>query len=106
MQNLQFPIDFTFKVSSFANDFTATDLSGKTIAYVRQKMLKFKEDIQVFSDESKTEVNYAIKADRWLDFSAAYAFYDGSGTYIGKICLLYTSPSPRDATLSRMPSSA
>ena len=24
----------------------------------------------------------------------------------GKICLLYTSPSPRDATLSRMPSSA
>ena len=24
----------------------------------------------------------------------------------GEICLLYTSPSPRDATLSRMPSSA
>ena len=24
----------------------------------------------------------------------------------GKTCLLYTSPSPRDATLSRMPSSA
>ena len=23
-----------------------------------------------------------------------------------KLCLLYTSPSPRDATLSRMPSSA
>jgi len=85
MQNLQFPIDFTFKVSSFANDFTATDLSGETIAYVRQKMLKFKEDIQVFSDQSKTEINYAIKADRWLDFSAAYAFYDGSGIYIGKI---------------------
>ena len=26
--------------------------------------------------------------------------------YKGKCCLLYTSPSPRDATLSRMPSSA
>ena len=25
---------------------------------------------------------------------------------IDKLCLLYTSPSPRDATLSRMPSSA
>ena len=25
---------------------------------------------------------------------------------VGIICLLYTSPSPRDATLSRMPSSA
>ena len=25
---------------------------------------------------------------------------------VNKACLLYTSPSPRDATLSRMPSSA
>ena len=28
------------------------------------------------------------------------------GFLTGKSCLLYTSPSPRDATLSRMPSSA
>ena len=28
------------------------------------------------------------------------------GTDISQLCLLYTSPSPRDATLSRMPSSA
>ena len=32
---------------------------------------------------------------------------DGSkGSDDPEICLLYTSPSPRDATLSRMPSSA
>ena len=31
--------------------------------------------------------------------------YDQERTYF-KGCLLYTSPSPRDATLSRMPSSA
>ena len=31
-------------------------------------------------------------------------YVDQSGLYA--ICLLYTSPSPRDATLSRMPSSA
>ena len=33
----------------------------------------------------------------------------GAGKYLksdGSHCLLYTSPSPRDATLSRMPSSA
>ena len=29
-----------------------------------------------------------------------------TGQLLLKICLLYTSPSPRDATLSRMPSSA
>ena len=32
---------------------------------------------------------------------------NGSGkTTLINLCLLYTSPSPRDATLSRMPSSA
>ena len=41
-----------------------------------------------------------------------HAHKDGEGTLIKKEeknvedCLLYTSPSPRDATLSRMPSSA
>ena len=30
----------------------------------------------------------------------------GAGQYGTGACLLYTSPSPRDATLSRMPSSA
>ena len=33
-------------------------------------------------------------------------FLDGGVTGEDWICLLYTSPSPRDATLSRMPSSA
>ena len=31
---------------------------------------------------------------------------DENGCSINETCLLYTSPSPRDATLSRMPSSA
>ena len=30
----------------------------------------------------------------------------GATILFGEACLLYTSPSPRDATLSRMPSSA
>ena len=34
---------------------------------------------------------------------SAFTLY-GTGTYI--VCLLYTSPSPRDGLLSRMPSSA
>ena len=31
---------------------------------------------------------------------------DASGSAAVKVCLLYTSPSPRDRTRSRMPSSA
>ncbi len=85
MQNIQFPIRFKFKISTLANDFTATDANGTSIAYVRQKMFKFKEDISVYADESKTQVVYRIKADRWLDFSAAYSFSDSSGKEFGKI---------------------
>ena len=48
----------------------------------------------------------------WIDHLSAKevagAVYPGVGTetVLVIVCLLYTSPSPRDATLSRMPSSA
>ena len=35
-----------------------------------------------------------------------YATANGAHIRVDIFCLLYTSPSPRDATLSRMPSSA
>jgi len=85
MQNLQFPIRFRFKISTFSNDFTATDATGKLLAYVRQKMFKFKDDILIYSDETKAQINFRIKADRWLDFSAAYGFFDGQGQAFGKV---------------------
>lgn len=85
MQNLQFPINLQFKIGTLANDFVAKDASGTTVAYVRQKMFKLKENIQIFSDESKAQLNYTIKADRWLDFSAAYAFYDENDKMFGKV---------------------
>ena len=47
----------------------------------------------------KRSLNYATA----IDGNAIILTIDGSG---GAACLLYTSPSPRDATLSRMPSSA
>ena len=59
----------------------------------------------------KTDHFYLVDGSGYI-FRAYYALpplsrkSDGlpTGAVIG--CLLYTSPSPRDATLSRMPSSA
>jgi len=85
MQNLQFPINFLFKITSFSNDFTATDATGNVVAYVKQKMFKLKEDIAIYSDDTKSETNYQIKADRWIDFSAAYSITDKNNNEIGKI---------------------
>ena len=42
MQDFNFPLDFTFNIGTLANDFTAVDASNKTVAYVKQKMFKFK----------------------------------------------------------------
>ena len=46
--------------------------------------------------------------DHEVSWNAAYAVIkrQRSGLFKTSPCLLYTSPSPRDATLSRMPSSA
>lgn len=85
MNDVKFPIKFIFKISTLANDFTAIDNDGKTLAYVRQKMFKLKEDITIYSDESRTKTNFSIKADKWIDFSTAYAFTNSEGTALGKI---------------------
>ncbi|WP_350291927.1 hypothetical protein [uncultured Croceitalea sp.] len=85
MTDLNFPISFDFNISTISNDFTARDAQGKVIAYVRQKMFKLKEDIEVFADDSRAQVNYNIKADKWIDFSTAYSFTDSKGKELGKV---------------------
>ena len=42
----------------------------------------------------------------YCEFPKNWGMVDSEGLCTVKVCLLYTSPSPRDATLSRMPSSA
>lgn len=85
MGKFQFPLSLTFKIATFANDFIAEDATGQTIAYVRQKMFKLKEEINIFSDNSKSEQLYTIKANKWLDFSASYGFSDRNGNALGRI---------------------
>lgn len=83
-KELNFPLTFRFKIGTISNDFVATDGTGKKIAYVRQKMFKFKEDVVVFSDESKKTELYRIKADKWIDFNTTYSFTMGE-EYMGSV---------------------
>lgn len=85
MNKLQFPLDLTFKINTLSNDFVTQDANGITVAYVRQKMLKLIDEIQVYTDESRSELIYTIKANQWLDFSASYAFTDAKGKDIGRV---------------------
>ena len=61
----------------------------------------FKKEVQSFCKEYKDL--------RFVDSSQSPLASDGKGKHgpeLTRACLLYTSPSPRDRTRSRMPSSA
>ena len=57
-------------------------------------------------DRAETEPELAHVINARAPGSLAYACEEAGAVLIHYSCLLYTSPSPRDATLSRMPSSA
>ena len=78
LNNLNYPLDFKFKITTLSSDFNITDKNGNYVAYVRQKMFKLKEDVVIFNDESKTRELFRIKADRWLDFNASYSIKDAA----------------------------
>tara|TARA_R110002050_G_scaffold74772_4_gene160176 strand:+ start:82458 stop:83054 length:597 start_codon:yes stop_codon:yes gene_type:complete len=85
MKDIKYPVNFKFNIGTLANDFIAKDSLGITIAFVKQKMFKLKEDVLVYNDESKEHIQYRINADRWIDFSAAYSIKDKSNKEIGKV---------------------
>lgn len=82
---MNYPITLTFKILALASQIYVTDASNQTLGYVKQKLLKLKEDINVFADENQTQILFNIKADRVLDFSARYNFTDSSGRFLGSI---------------------
>jgi uncharacterized protein YxjI len=85
MNSIQFPVSLTFKIGTLSNDFIAQDAAGNTIVYVRQKLLKLIEEVQVFNNESRSELMYTIRANRWIDFTATYTFTDSKSYEIGRI---------------------
>jgi cellulose synthase/poly-beta-1,6-N-acetylglucosamine synthase-like glycosyltransferase len=70
-----------------------------TVVYNGEKFLE--ETILSVINQSYDNVEYII-----IDGGSTDGTIDIIKTYEDKICLLYTSPSPRDRTRSRMPSSA
>jgi uncharacterized protein YxjI len=82
---MNYPIDLSFKLLALASQIYVRDASGNLLGYVKQKMFKLKEDINIFADEQQTKQLFNIKADRVIDFSAKYNFTDASGRYLGGI---------------------
>ncbi len=82
---MNYPLDLTFKLFALASQIYIRDASGNLIGYVKQKMFKLKDDINIFADENQTRLLYNIKAERVLDFSSRFNFTNANGQFIGAI---------------------
>jgi uncharacterized protein YxjI len=56
--------------------FRVYDPMGNLLMFSEQKMFRLREDIRVYSDESKSQEVLSIKARQIMDFSAAYDVID------------------------------
>jgi len=81
----QYPLSLVFKITTLSSDFTVSDAGGASLFYVRQKMFKLAEEVVVSRDSSQSQMLYTIKANKWLDFSASYAFTNKAGQTLGRI---------------------
>jgi uncharacterized protein YxjI len=81
----QYPLELTFKFWSLTPSISILDAQGSFQLYVRQKLFRLREVINVFADERQQQQIYTIRADRIIDFSARYNFSDASGMAIGAV---------------------
>lgn len=56
-------------------NFRVFDENGRLVLFSNQKAFRLKEDIRVYSDESKTEQILHLQARNIIDFSAAFDIY-------------------------------
>jgi hypothetical protein len=55
------------------------------ILYVRQKLLKFREHVEVFTDSGRGTALADIRANKVIDWSARYNFTDEAGQPVGSV---------------------
>ena len=82
---MDYPVELNFKKIALAQQATLTDAGGNSIAYARQKIFKLKEELEVFEDKTKSKRVCTIKANKVIDFSAAYTFFTENEQSFGSI---------------------
>ncbi|MBI5839008.1 MAG: hypothetical protein HZB19_02790 [Chloroflexi bacterium] len=74
------------QVFALAGKFRYYDSMGNLVMFSEQKMFRLREDIRIYSDESKTQEVLMIKARQIVDFSAAYDVVDSAtGQKVGAL---------------------
>lgn len=85
LEQIQFPLTLSFKILALATQVTVTDAEGRGLLYIKQKMFKLREHIEVWTDASRGTQLADIKANKVLDWSARYHATDAAGEPIGSV---------------------
>ena len=66
------------KVMALTNQYWIEDPQGRMLGYSKQKMLKIKEDIRIYTDESRQTELFRIQQQQILDMWGNFAVVDSS----------------------------
>jgi hypothetical protein len=84
-RSMIYPLTLRFKILALAPQIYINDAHGTPVCYVKQKLFKLREKVDVFRDASRQQQLCTIAADRIIDWSARYTFSTPSGQPFGKM---------------------
>lgn len=82
---MNYPLTLRFKIVALAPQIFVEDAGGQSVCYIRQKMLKLREQVEVFTDRTRSQKLAHIQANKVIDWSARYTFTDAQGGLIGSV---------------------
>ena len=82
---MNFPLTFRFKLFALSPQIFVNDQAGGSIFYIKQKLLKLRDAISVFTDPDQGQQVASINADRIIDFSAKFNITGNQGQPLGSI---------------------
>ncbi len=82
---MNYPLSFRFKLLALSPQIYVSDASGNEVCYVKQKLFRLREKVEVHTDSSRQQLLCTIEADRIIDWSAKYTFRDVSGRELGAV---------------------
>lgn len=85
LAGVAYPLSISFKVMALSSQATVTDANGRVLIYTKQKMFKFREHVEIFTEKSKSVLLAEIKANKVIDWSARYNFTEADGAEIGSV---------------------
>ena len=82
---MKYPLNLQSKIIAIAPQIYVTDSDGTGVLYVKQKLLKLREHVEVFTDNTKEKKLCDIRTAQIIDWSASYNFTDNQGNPFGGI---------------------